>query len=359
MRVDLVDRGPRTTSLDPIRPLAGALARAGQTARLLAEQLPDDPRLEGVERLQLRAGRRGARGRSGIAPRTVAALLDPAAGAVVVPYDLAAAPGFSAPSRLAPLFAVLDPSDAPPPPPAPTGFFARLFGRRNDRKGQELARHRARWIVAPGEAERAAYLRTDPSASDRTTVLPAAVEGPVGPPDRDAARRKFRIPGDVPVALWAGGPGGEPALALARESFRRARVFFPGARLLVVGLASPSDPGVQSWPRATPAERSLAREAADVLLALGPGAAGEALLGMRGGLPALVGTGVVFPRAEPKGATRRPEAEDAGSLASDLAELFADPALRRVVGTAGRSYADGYAPERIAADFLALAGVPG
>jgi hypothetical protein len=283
--------------------------------------------------------------------RTIGTLLDPAASAVVLPYELVGAPGLSHPM----LFGVLPPVDAVPVDPSQgAGFLGRLLARRTARKEGTLALARTRWILAPGEAERDAFLRAAASAAPRTVLLPAAVADPPGAPDREAARRLLHLPDDVPVAAWIApaGFGGSEPLALA--AFERSRVFFPGARLLIVGAAAPSQAGVQSFPAPEAEVVAAARRAADVIIAPAPSSAMSVLSAVRAGAAPLVGRTLTFPRTPPDGSIRRPEADDAGSLASSLAELFADLALRRKVAEAGRSYADGYSPERTAAIFLTL-----
>ncbi|HTT26037.1 MAG TPA: hypothetical protein VMH90_03620 [Thermoplasmata archaeon] len=350
MRVDLVDRGPAGTARDPIRPLALALAGAGHSVRLFSTEGLDAKAFPGVETIPLKAKvRPGPRGRAALA-KTLGTLLDPGAGATVLPFELAGTTQVPRP------IAVLPPIDAAPEEGSGSGWLDRFFARRAARREEATARTRARWILAPGEEERGRFLAGAPDAAARTAVVPAAVPDPPMSPDRSAARRLLHLPDDVPVAAWAGAPGPTGGSEIARAAFQRSRVFFPGARLLLAGVAAPTEPGVHSLPGADAATRAAVRRAADVVLAPSPPDVLDLLATMRCGAAALVGRSVRFPRDPPAAALRRPEADDAGALASGLAELFADPALRRRTAEAGTAYADGYAPNRIAALFAPLAG---
>ncbi|MFI5415600.1 MAG: hypothetical protein ACHQ16_08155, partial [Candidatus Lutacidiplasmatales archaeon] len=124
--------------------------------------------------------------------------------------------------------------------------------------------------------------------------------------------------------------------------------------LLMLGTSGPSQAGVQTFPTPDPALVGAVRRAADIVLAPAPASPLSILSAARAGAAPIVGRTIVFPLAAPKGAIRRPEVDDAGSFASDLAELFADLALRRKLSEAARSYADGYAPSKIASQFATL-----
>ncbi|MGC2205247.1 MAG: glycosyltransferase, partial [Thermoplasmata archaeon] len=83
-----------------------------------------------------------------------------------------------------------------------------------------------------------------PERRFRAALPPVANLPP--PPSREEARASFRIPTDVPVVVApAAFEQPEPSgIDRAREAFRRVRSFFPGARLIVAGAPSPSEPGV-------------------------------------------------------------------------------------------------------------------
>jgi hypothetical protein len=349
VRVDLVDRGPLTTPRDPIRPLARSLAAGGHTVRLFSPEPLEAALFPQIERVQLKVrARPGPRGRAAIG-KTLGTLLDPGAAATVVPFELAGVT--SAPD----LIAVLPPVDASPDDQGGAGWLDRFFARRAARHEEVTALARSRWILAPGEEERSRFLQGVPTAAARTALLPAAVPDPPAAPDRASARRLLRVPDDVPVAAWIGAPGPAGGSEMARGAFQRSRVFFPGARLLLAGVSAPTEPGAHALPSPDEATRAAVRRAADVLLAPSPSDLTDVLATMRCGAAALVGRSVRFPREPPVTAVRRPEGDDVGALASSLAELFADPSLRRRTAEAGTEYADSYAPGRIVGLFGPLA----
>lgn len=349
MRFDLVDRGARTTPRDPTRPLADALASAGHAVRLFSTE-PDPGGTSHVERIRLAVrGTDEARNRPALA-KALGALLDPAA-TTVLPYEFAGLKG-AAGGRV---LSVLPPLDAAPVERGGGSWLDRLFGRRAARKEEALALGRSRWILAPGETELGRFTTAVPSAAPRVRVLAPPVPLLPESPDREAARRALRIPDDVPVATYLGPPGDAAAASLTRAAFQRARVFFPGARLLLPGVAAGSEPGTHALPTADAEGRRAAVRAADLIVAPSVTDPVEMLRAARSGLPVVLGRGVVLPRAPPPLALRRPEADDAGALASELAELFADPALRRRIGDAGREYADGFSPEAAVTALVALA----
>ncbi|MCI4366162.1 MAG: hypothetical protein L3K08_00245 [Thermoplasmata archaeon] len=349
MRVDLVDRGPLTTARDPIRPLALALGAAGHSVRLFSSDPLDAKMYPRVEALPLRVKvRPGPRGRAALA-KTLSSLLDPQAAATVLPFELAGLTASPGP------IAVLPPIDATPEDRGGAGWLDRFFARRAARKEESAALTRARWILAPGEEERHRFLLGVPDAAARTAVLPAAVPDPPTDPDRSSARRLLHLPDDVPVAAWVGRAGPTGGSEMTRVAFQRARVFFPGARLLLAGISAPTEPGAHPLPGADAETRMAVRKAADVVLAPSTPEVSDLLATMRCGATALVGKAVRFPRDPPADALRRPEGEDVGALASSLAELFADPGLRRRTAEAGIRYADGYSPARIVELFAPLA----
>jgi len=351
MRVDLVDRGRRATPRDPIRPLAVALADAGHQVRLFSAVPPDPaPTNLAVVRLAV-ADVDGPRGVPALA-KALGALTDPNAAALILPFELAGLKG--APSHR--VLTVLPPGDAPPLERSAGGFLERLFGRRSARKEEALAIARSVAILAPGDEERERFGRSALAGAARTLVVPPPVPLPPELPDRSAARRALHLPDDVPVATVLGVGDDAAAVALARAAFQRARVFFPGARLMLPGATAPSEPGAHPLPGADAATRRAAARAADVLIAPSLRDPVELLTYVRTGIPALVGRSARLPIEPAPKLLRRPEADDAGALASDLAELLADPALRRSLGESGRSYADAYDPARLLATVLGRVG---
>src|SRR5580693_2065127 len=244
MRVDLVDRGPLTTPRDPIRPLAVALGAAGHAVRLFSPETLPAGEFPHVELLQLKVkGRPGARGRAALG-KALASLLDPLSAATVVPFELAGV------ATTGGLLAVLPPLDATPEDRGGVGWLDRFLARRAARREEANALAHSTWILAPGDEERNRFLAGVPSAAARTAVLPAAVVDPPEAPDRASARRLLHLPDDVPVAAWVGAPGPSGGSDLSRAAFQRARVFFPGARLLLAGVAAPTEPGAHPLPAA-------------------------------------------------------------------------------------------------------------
>ncbi len=194
-------------------------------------------------------------------------------------------------------------------------------------------------------------------ASRMATVVPAVVPGPA-PPSRAEARASVPVPNDVPVVVApAAFDRPEPAgIDRSREAFRRIRPFFPGARLLVVGTDAPTDPGLVALPDRDAATYARALAAADVAIfarrevGFDPGV----ILALRAGVAPIVLPEVRLPR-DPGDAVRRVDSSDPGDFASALAELVADPALRRTMGVAGREVAAAYDPSSVGAQVRAAA----
>jgi len=179
------------------------------------------------------------------------------------------------------------------------------------------------------------------------------------PASRDAARAALDIPRDVPVAV-APLPDDRPeapALARARETFRRIRPLFPGARLVVVGSTAPTDPGVISVPGRDGAAFGAGLAAANVALFAGgqPSFDPMVVAAMRGGCAIAAVPSVHLP-IPPDGAVQYSATEDPGDLASTLAELFADPSLVRSLVEAGRAHAARYLPQHLVAAIDAATG---
>jgi glycosyltransferase involved in cell wall biosynthesis len=189
--------------------------------------------------------------------------------------------------------------------------------------------------------------------SGKLSVLPPTVPEPDPSESREQARIALKIPTDVPVAAFVGHHPDRQGLPIALEAFRRSRVFFPGARFLVVGSSPKQDPGVLPLGIANDATKSRALRAADLFLfpSLEEGPAPPVTEAMRYGLPAIVSQRVLFEGAIPKRQFRSVASDDPGDYAAEFAELFADPALRRKIGDAGRSFADQFSAARNAEVF--------
>jgi glycosyltransferase involved in cell wall biosynthesis len=221
-------------------------------------------------------------------------------------------------------------------------------------EGNALAR--ARVVLVPSILNRELlqrYYRVDPK---RVNVLPLGVPDPLEGTDRESARRKFKIPLDVPVVLFVGRTPERQGLPAALESFRRVRVFFPGARMIVVGSNAPPEPGILSLGLADEPTKANAYRAADVFLfptryegfGLAPREA------MRYGIPVITSPHVPLDGAHPPQDVRVVRSEEPADYASELAELLADPALRRQVGGAGKAWADEFSWSKMAERFERL-----
>ena len=236
---------------------------------------------------------------------------------------------------------------------APARLFDRLDAWRDRRTVRRLE------LVALSEAdlvfsdapELARALAQEYGLADRR-VQPTVPPVPtlVSNSSRDAARSALQIPTDVPVVVAPMAEGrAEPAgVDRACEAFRRVRPFFPGARLVVVGATAPTDPGVVSVPGRDPATFALGLAAAQVALFAGRRPGFDPLLvnAMRVGCAPAAVPEVRLP-VDPAGAVRYAASDDAGDLASVLAELLADPALCREIAARGEAEAERYLPQRV------------
>lgn len=245
-------------------------------------------------------------------------------------------------------------------PLEPDGGVRQRFGNWLDRRALQrlegTALRRARLVLAASVLNRdllARYYRLPPA---RIGLLPFGVPDPLDVGSREDARRKLKLPLDVPVVAFVGRTPERQGLPMALDAFRRIRVLFPGARFLVVGSSPPSEPGVASLGVVDEPTKARVLRAADVFIfptryegfGLAPREA------MRYGVPALVSAHVPLDGIDAKSAVRIVPTDDAGAYASELAELLADPALRRSIGEAGRRYADAASYDRMAERFEAM-----
>ena len=237
----------------------------------------------------------------------------------------------------------------------PVGFVDRLDTWRDRRSVRRLER------LALGEADRLFCDETELAKSiAKEYALPerklrpvaTAVRVPSELPSREAARGTFKLPLDVPVvvALASADRAEAAGLDRVREAFHRVRSLFVGVRLVVVGASVPVEPGVQSHPERDLSTFANALVAGDVAVFASrlPGFDPGIALAQAVGCPVLAYPKSAFP-TPPGGAVRTPPSEDDGDAASSLAELLADPALRREVARSGREYATQFVPERVAA----------
>ena len=192
--------------------------------------------------------------------------------------------------------------------------------------------------------------------ASRVHILPDGVPDPLEGVDRSAARQSFRIPLDVPTVLFVGRTPLRQGLDLALDAFRRIRMFFPGARLLVVGSTTPAEHGVIPLGYVDEATKAKAYAAADIFLfpsryegfGLAPREA------MRYGLPVITSRHVPLEGLHGPKDLRVIPTDDPADYASELAELLADPALRREMGAAGKAWADQFSYGKMAERFETL-----
>ena len=223
--------------------------------------------------------------------------------------------------------------------------------RRSVRRLEQAALAEADVLFADDDALAPALAREYGVAGDRVRSAVPPVADLARPASRVAARAALEIPPDVPVVVapTPDSRAASPVVDRARETFRRIRPLFPGARLVVAGAIAPADPGVISVPGREGPTFGAALTAADVALFAGGQPAFDPLVigAMRSGCAVAAVPSVRLP-SPPEGALQYSATDDLGDLASALAELFADPALVREVVRQAALYAARYDPERIA-----------
>jgi 1,2-diacylglycerol 3-alpha-glucosyltransferase len=221
---------------------------------------------------------------------------------------------------------------------------------RTIRRLESTAFEHARAIVVASEANRELIRKLYPVPPEKIHLVPYAVPNLLDVGGRGPSREALRIPLDVPVVSFLGRTPERQGLPLALEAFRRVRVFFPGARFVVAGSTAPPEPGVLSLGVVDEATKARVLFASDVFLyparyegyGLAPREA------MRAGVAAIVSRHVPVDGASVPEAVRVVREDDAGAYASELAELLADPALRRAIGARGKAYAEQFGIERTA-----------
>ncbi|MCI4351465.1 MAG: glycosyltransferase family 4 protein [Thermoplasmata archaeon] len=239
-----------------------------------------------------------------------------------------------------------------------------FLDRRTLRRLETTALNRARLVIVASELNRELLRKYYDVPPARVALLPHGVPDPLDVGTKDEARAALKLPRDVPVVVFIGRNPERQGRDIALEAYRRIRVFFPGARCLVLGSTVKVEPGVSSLGVVDEATKARALKAADVFLfparyegfGLAPREA------MRYGVATVVSRNVPFDGAKPGETVRVVTDEDPGAYASELAELLADPALRRRVGEAGRLYADDYSyakmAERFEGLFVPILGAP-
>ncbi|HEY6238244.1 MAG TPA: glycosyltransferase family 4 protein [Thermoplasmata archaeon] len=218
-------------------------------------------------------------------------------------------------------------------------------------EGQALARARAVLVGSSLNAELLERYYRIPK--NRIHHLPHGVPDPVAVGTKAEARLALKVPPDVPVVAFVGRTPERQGLPVALAAFRKVRVFFPGARFLVAGSTPKSEPGVVPLGLVDEMTKARVFTAADVFIfpakyegfGLAPREA------MRYGLATIVSSQVPLEGIEPSEACRVVASEDPADYASELAELLADPALRRSLGEAARTLADAMSYDRMAERF--------
>ena len=373
-RIDLLATAPPndpTSGLSRVvYALGGALAGRGHRVRVLypADDLAETPPAGPVATVPvplLGAGRRPF-GRDIAIGRNASALIDPDADLLVGNDEKAGAfdPRLTRPAGR-PVFAffahdvALHTFDTLRPLEARRGLRQRI-GSALDRRalkgleGRALAR--ARVVLVGSAANRELLERYYGVPADRVRHLPLGVPDPLDVGTKAEARLAVHVPADVPLVAFVGRTPDRQGLSTALEAFRRIRVFFPGARFLVVGSTVASEPGVTGLGVVDERTKANVLRAADVFLfparyegfGLAPREA------MRYGVPAIVSRHVPLEGIPAPTAVRVVAGDDPGEYASELAELLADPALRREIGEAGRRLADELSFDRMADRFVEI-----
>lgn len=241
-------------------------------------------------------------------------------------------------------------------PDARAGLKDRLGGwldRRTLKRLEGSALSKARVILVPSDLNRELLHRHYGIPADRVRWMPHGVADPIDAGTREEARLALRVPSDVPVVSFIGRTPDRQGLPTALAAFQRVRVFFPGARFLVVGTQAPTDPGVMSLGVVDELTKARVLRASDVFLfpARYEGFGFAPREAMRYGVATVVSRHVPLEGIDAKGAVRIAASDDPADYASDLAELFADPRLRRSVGESGRLYADRFSYGKMADQF--------
>lgn len=228
-----------------------------------------------------------------------------------------------------------------------------FLDRRTLRSLEGRALARARLVLVGSELNRRLLSEYYAIAPDRVRLLPHGVPDPVDVGTRAAARLALRVPPDVPLVAFIGRNPERQGLPVALEAFRRVRAFFPGARLAVVGSKPPTEAGLLSLGVVDETTKARVLRAADVFLfparyegfGLAPREA------MRYGVPAIVSAHTPLEGIPVPQAVRVVATDDPGDYASELAELLADPAMRRRLGEEGKRAADEFSYARMADRF--------
>ncbi len=337
--------------------LARELTARGHAVRVLypetdGESAPADfPGVVSIPVPLVGVGRRPL-GREIAIGRNASALLDPKADVVVGNDARAGAidlPRSTAPGR--PVFVYFvhdialhqfDARRAAQPSRAIRQRVGDFLDRRALTRLEGAAVARAHRVVVSSESTRSLLAKYYRVAPERLVSIPHGVPDPLEVGSRESARTALRVPLDVPMVAFIGRNPDREGLTLALDAFRRVRSLFPGARFVVVGSALPPEPGVMALGDADERTRAQVLRSTDVFVyparfddfALAPEAA------MRYGVATVVSAHVPMDGPELDRVRRRVATDDAEEYARELAELFADPALRRTLGEAAKTWSD-------------------
>lgn len=347
--------------------LGAATASLGHRVRVLypADPPTPAPSFRGVEAVPVPVGDASRRpfGRDRRFGERATALIDPAADLVVGNDEKAGALGplkGSRPGR--PVFAMfvhdvaLHTFDTLRPLEPNQGVRQRVgnfLDRRALKRLESTALRRAQ-IIFVGSGLNAQLLERHYGISGgKVRALPLGVPGPRDVGTKLDARQALHIPPDVPVVAFVGRTPERQGLPTALAAFLRVRAFFPGARFVVVGSTPANAPGVIGLGPVDETTKARVLRAADVFLfparyegfGLAPREA------MAYGLATVVSRHVPLDGIPDADAVRVVGSDDPGEYASELAELLADPALRRTMGDAARTAAESFSFERMADRF--------
>ncbi|HEV2166611.1 MAG TPA: glycosyltransferase family 4 protein [Thermoplasmata archaeon] len=346
--------------------LGAALVARGHAVRVLfpSSNLQARPDVKGVTAIPVPdpGPGRSPTARDLAIGRNASDLLDPGVDVIVGNDEKAGALEWVRRAGGRPVFAMmvhdvaLHTFDAMRPPEARAGLRAKLStwsARRALRRLELSAISRARVIFVPTELNHELLRRHYGVSGPRVHLLPNGVADPIDAGSREEARLALKVPADVPLVSFIGRTPERQGLATALSAFQRVRVFFPGARFVVVGSTAPSEPGVLSLGVVDELTKARVLRASDVFLfparyegfGLAPREA------MRYGVATVVSRHVPLEGVDPKRSVRVVPSDDPAEYASELAELLADPRLRRSVGEAGQAYADRFSYARMADQF--------
>ncbi len=236
------------------------------------------------------------------------------------------------------------------PSRGPRQKIGNWLDRRTLKRLEARALERAQVILIPSELNRE-LLRTNYGIQDgRVQLMPNGVPDPVEAGTKANARLALKVPPDVPVLSFIGRTPERQGLPIAVEAFRKIRVIFPGARLLVVGSEAKEEAGVTGMGVVDEITKARVLRASDLFVfparyegfGLAPREA------MRYGVPVVTSRHVPLEGIDAKGAVRIVGSDDPAEYAAEITGLLADPSLARSMGAAGKAYADSFSYARMA-----------